>query len=500
MLRLNKVFTMVLYMFMRKTFFPIFWVLSLISCGGGTGGTGPAPVSDSTILTSSAQNQASLVEGSDTINMPKTWNQWVTSGYKKNGTLHIYWYKDWGTVSLKSELLSTDTVNAQTTLLINHPQHGARNGDSVTLSNVSSTPHGLAKSWIQSTHTITYKDDNAYLITIPTLVAGTDQASFTAELVFKYLECVGTQLLEQGPARTEEPALMFRGIKASRAMSITTTKLQSCSPTESSYTTYKYFSDTNSTLKGLLGQDVTDGIFSVVSSFNLPPDNVKSGDKGVIGSLTNYSDRTLQKIDGTTRLSYEILRQTAQSVLLVLKSEALESNGFTRLVTNDLYGKSLSATGSDYNLLRSTISYNNARKTEVVIDYIANLTQIEPSYQSGSGSLQGGTPGTQQWRFFPIDVSAFKFGGTLEIEISLGSGQSAASYDLFVTSSPPVTAEGRPIGSLVNAYDVAPGSKTTLKYNFSNNKIKYYFLGVQGNLGSPSSATNTYSFESWVKE
>lgn len=482
-----------------KIFVLLFGLASLVACGGGAAGAGSGSTS-STTLGDTASNSTSLVEGSDSIDFVKTWNQWVSLGYKRNGNLRIYWSKDWGVIPLASEIVSVDTAKAQSLVRINHTQHGAQTGDHVSLSGLANPIHGAEKTWFETEHRVTYVDDDHYLIAIPKLLTVGDIASFSAKMTFKYLECVGTQLLEQGPARTEEPPIMFKGIEASRSMSISTTNLQSCSPEQSSFTTYKYFDHNNTALKVPLGQDISGGVYSVVDTFALPKSALKSGDKGLIGSLTNYGDRTRQQLEGTTQMSYEVQPHTAQSVFLLLRSETIDSSGFMRAITNDLYGKSPSGSGSDYSLIRSTVSYNNARKTEVVIDYTANLTKLEPTTQSGSGTLNGVKPGTQKWRFFAIDVEPFKFGGNLKVEINLGAGQSGASYDLFVTSSPPVAADGRPLGSLAYAYDVAPGSKTTLTYSFSDNRIKTYFLGIQGSWSSPTTATNTYSFKAEVKE
>lgn len=487
---------------MRKFFHFVFLLglASLVACGGGTTGSGQGPANNS--LEDLDANPDSLAEGGDRLDFIKTWNQWATSGYKRDAQVRVYESKDWGVLALASEMVSVDTATGQSTLKITHAQHGAQTGDQVFLSKLSQPIHGEAKSWFETAHRITSVDDDHYLIVIPTSLKVGERALFNAKTVYKYLTCVGTQRLEQGPARTETPPVFFKGVEASRAISIATTRLQSCSPNESSFTTYKYFdsNNINNVVKAPLGQDIIGGTFSVVDSFTLPNSDLKSGDKGVIGLMTNFSDRTRQLREGTTRISYEVQRHTAQSVFLVIKSESIDISGFVRSITNDVYGKNPSGSESDYSLMRSTVSYNNARKTEVVMDYTANLTQLEPSYRSGSGSLVGGTPGTQQWKFFAIDVAPFKLGGTIKIEISLGPGPSGASYDLFGTSSPSVTADGRPLGSLANAYDVTPGTKTTLTYNFSSNKIKTYFLGIQGNWGSPSTTTNTYSFEAWVTE
>lgn len=114
---------------------------------------------------------------------------------------------------------------------------------------------------------------------------------------------------------------------------------------------------------------------------------------------------------------------------------------------------------------------------------------------TGGGTLHGTPINTQNWEFFPIDVSQFSNGGTIHIAISLGAGQSAASYDLFTTTTPALTGDGRPIGSLANAYDVAPGTTTNLSYTFSaNGGNRIYYLGIEGNWFSQPTDTNNFSY------
>ena len=119
---------------------------------------------------------------------------------------------------------------------------------------------------------------------------------------------------------------------------------------------------------------------------------------------------------------------------------------------------------------------------------------------SGTGTLHGTKVNTQNWTFIPIDLTQFTHGGTLHIDIVLGDGQSSASYDLFTTNTPSLTSDGRPIGSLVHAYDVPPNTTTNLSYVFTGNGgNRIYYLGIEGNWGSPISASNNYAYIISVK-
>jgi flagellin len=115
---------------------------------------------------------------------------------------------------------------------------------------------------------------------------------------------------------------------------------------------------------------------------------------------------------------------------------------------------------------------------------------------SGAGTLRTTPLYTQNYTtLVEIDTRAFTSGGTIAVTINLGNGTSAASYDLYRNSVTYGGAENRPIGSLANAYDVAPGRTTVLNYNFSASTTDRYLLGIEGNWFSPAGATNTFSYE-----
>ena len=100
-------------------FFYLFALLcglsSIVACGGGSAGAGAGTTADGS-TDDLISNPDSLVEGSDTIDLIKTWNQWVSLGFKRDANLRIYWSKDWGVVSLQSEIVAADAVNDRSTL------------------------------------------------------------------------------------------------------------------------------------------------------------------------------------------------------------------------------------------------------------------------------------------------------------------------------------------------------------------------------------------------
>ena len=330
-----------------------------------------------------------------------------------------------------------------------------------------------------------------------------------------HLECKGRQTYEQGPARVETiwnpqgvssvTPLLFNRQPASRALSITTTTLDACAPRESIFTAYKYFKylkPGDSGLRGLLGQDIWDGTYSVVDSFSFPSGASPAAVEGQVGEIVNYSNATRSQLQSTTRMSFALQRNPDATTFLLLRSDTSE-NGIVRVSNTDLFGQTTALTangGADYTLLRSTVNYNNVRKTEVIIDYTAGSTELKPSSSSGAGALSGAGGKNARWQFYPVDVALFRFGGTLEVDLTLGGGPSAASYGLFPSANASVDSQGRTLGAVVAADNAAPGSTTKLKYTFTDPRVKTYYVGVQGSWKSPTTASNTYSFQASVKE
>ena len=134
-----------------------------------------------------------------------------------------------------------------------------------------------------------------------------------------------------------------------------------------------------------------------------------------------------------------------------------------------------------------------AGNASAVVSFTAASTLT--TTMGGTGSLTGTPSGTQNYNFLEIDTSKYPSGGTISISIALGSGGSGASYDLFHADAAAVGSDGRPIGSLAYAYDVAPGSVRTLTYSFSPTATNKYKLAIDGNWGSGTSATNSYTYQ-----
>lgn len=124
--------------------------------------------------------------------------------------------------------------------------------------------------------------------------------------------------------------------------------------------------------------------------------------------------------------------------------------------------------------------------------------EIETVIAKGNGTLQGNQApfDAQTYRIHPIDTRQFINGGTLIIDITVGSGESRASFGLLAEGTPPEKI-ARWDSALYATGDWPPGSKSQIIYRFSRGQVFHFVAG--GNWFSPRSATNIYTFVARVK-
>ncbi len=109
---------------------------------------------------------------------------------------------------------------------------------------------------------------------------------------------------------------------------------------------------------------------------------------------------------------------------------------------------------------------------------------------TGSGSLVAPGMGNQAYKVIEIDASRFA-SGIVTISVKLGTGPSSGSFDLFGEHEQ-IPISGYP-NSLAHAYDIAPGGKSTLTYEFDDGQI--FQFGATGNWFSQKGATNTFDYQ-----
>ncbi len=485
-----------------KYFFTSIFIIFLLGCGGGSNSSGAAPTNGSAV---EDLQRTPREEGSDTVDLVKFWDQIILDGYSRVGRITGYKYKDYLGINLEAEINDINTANEQVIIRVRQINHGAKTGDIVSFSGVKSPPFGFSAEVFNKSFEIFEAELDEYKITIPTKQINSKTTKFLGNATYRYKECTGIQSAKQQPLDNSLPELKFNSSIAIRTITVVETTLEGCSPAKSEFITEKYYSKFARQIIGdvrfpFLGQTIRGGASSLLNGdFNLPNGLLKSGERGSVLMMKNFTNFTRNEKMGNTVVTYEIMPHTAQSVFINFISNTFDESGNLIVTTQDIYGKSPTNSGLNYSLIQTLVKYNNNARTEVNAIYSESSLDVEPALYKGSGVIRGTPIGTQNWTFIPIDVANFKTGSEIQIIINLGNGKSAASYDLFPNNNPVISVSGTPVGSLANAYDVTPGSTTILKYKLPANKSDVYYLGVQGNWFSPVTDENTFKYNIWIK-
>ena len=85
--------------------------------------------------------------------------------------------------------------------------------------------------------------------------------------------------------------------------------------------------------------------------------------------------------------------------------------------------------------------------------------------------------GFQDYTIVEIDATAFKDGGVLTIEVSVGGAEPKGAFDLY-DGETELPTEGIPHDALTSAWEVPPGEKRTIRYPFAQGKV--FKLGATG--------------------
>jgi hypothetical protein len=115
---------------------------------------------------------------------------------------------------------------------------------------------------------------------------------------------------------------------------------------------------------------------------------------------------------------------------------------------------------------------------------------IPGSSATGQGTLVAPGRGKHNYQVIMLDASRFLNGGTIHITVTVGSGESEASFDLYPQGLP-LPSEGMP-NSLANAVNVHRSGGAKINYRFSHGAI--FQFGAEGSWNAKAGATNTYSF------
>ena len=119
------------------------------------------------------------------------------------------------------------------------------------------------------------------------------------------------------------------------------------------------------------------------------------------------------------------------------------------------------------------------------------IIQLIPgSSVTGQGTLVAPGRGKHSYQVILLDASRFASGGTIHITITVGDGESEASFDLYPQGLP-LPSEGVP-NSLANAVNLRSGAGARINYRFTHGAV--FQFGAEGSWNSKAGAANTYSF------
>ena len=354
-------------------------LIGLTACGGNASSGPKGSAENISILevlnssTSTTTSPISLPSGTDSISMASFWEKQVLNGFTKTGVLRAYAYQDFKRLTLLS-LPTANADNGKSTLfLITHPDHQAKSGDIVTISGVTQDSLDVPFSFLNNAFEVIGRDVNSYYIKVPYATSRREVFLLNANLSYKYEECVGTQTVVQTPALTTDPITYLDGYEVRVAKYTVENSFNGCSPTTTSFTSFKYFAVTNprpgNILKyPLLGQRVVGGDFgSLEKTFDLPSIPLKSGDKGTIGTMQFYKASNKVFLTGSAILTYEILKYTTNAVFIAISTEAYNDNYTLVSKITEVYGRD-PLVDKEYKLIRTTVKYNNPRRNEVIIE------------------------------------------------------------------------------------------------------------------------------------
>lgn len=354
-------------------------LIGLTACGGNASSGPKGSAENISILevlnssTSTTTPPISLPSGTDSISMASFWEKQVLNGFTKTGVLRAYAYQDFKRLTLLS-LPTANADNGKSTLfLITHPDHQAKSGDIVTISGVTQDSLDVPFSFFNNAFEVIGRDVNSYYIKLPFATSRREVFLLNANLSYKYEECVGTQTVVQTPALTTDPVTYLDGYEVRVAKYTVENSFNGCSPTTTSFTSFKYFAVTNprpgNILKyPLLGQRVVGGDFgSLEKTFDLPSIPLKSGDKGTIGTMQFYKASNKVFLTGSAILTYEILKYTTNSVFIAISTDTYNDNYNLVSKMTEIYGRD-PLVDKEYKLIRTTVKYNNPRRNEVIIE------------------------------------------------------------------------------------------------------------------------------------
>jgi len=161
------------------------------------------------------------------------------------------------------------------------------------------------------------------------------------------------------------------------------------------------------------------------------------------------------------------------------------------LIGNTGYGQSLADAARSNRKQKGVAPTKVLTSDDLVATPTPEVIQLIPgSTATGQGTLVAPGRGKHTYRVITLDASRFVSGGTIHIAITVGDGESEASFDLYPQGLP-LPSEGFP-NSLANAVNIRSGSGAKINYRFTHGAV--FQFAAEGSWNAKAGATNTYSF------
>lgn len=155
------------------------------------------------------------------------------------------------------------------------------------------------------------------------------------------------------------------------------------------------------------------------------------------------------------------------------------------------YGQSLADAARANRKQKGVVPTKVLTSDDLVAAPASEIIKLIPgSTATGQGTLVAPGRGKHSYRVIQLDASQFLSGGTIHIAITVGSGESEASFDLYPQGLT-LPSEGFP-NSLASAYSIRSGAGGKINYHFAHGTV--FQFGAEGSWNAKAGATNTYSF------
>ena len=161
------------------------------------------------------------------------------------------------------------------------------------------------------------------------------------------------------------------------------------------------------------------------------------------------------------------------------------------------------------NELSEDIKYSRLRRAEYYLTFfkaalagkqpgLGNIVlTAEQTSQSVLDLFRTPTVGYQDYTVVVIDATAFENGGTLIIDIHVGSADTSGSFDLF-DGDAELPTEGYPTDALTSMWGIRPNQAGQIKHLFARGKV--FKFGATGDWYGEKGRTNAFHAKISVEE